>query len=170
MITREKIEEFWDSLEGLAPEFFDENFNEVADKLVEFLIVSFMEKESICVGITGGNPPLTVEEYGDDFDFFEDEEDLDEEENDNEDCSSIITYDFYDKSDKELELICLPNDIMVLRYNFFDWDQEMHVYTKKYSGEDLKIFPEGLIEIMRKVRDAEESKDINFKAIMKKNA
>lgn len=79
---------------------------------------------------------------------------------------SSITYNHFN-TDKMLTLTLDKNSAFELELTLYDYDYEEIKYPFKLANQDLKIIPEGLVDLMRQVMETMEPMTIKTKSLDK---
>lgn len=135
---REQLNEIWDSLNESSIEYLDSEFNKIAPKLTEFLILSVLNDDEIDIGTFG----------------------------DEKTEGACITYDVYN-TDKMLSLKYGKNSNWGIELILYDWEGEEKKYFYPINGEEIKVIPEGLSIIMTEVAKKGRGKVIRVSALPK---
>lgn len=119
---REKLNHIWDSINSDSIAYLDKNFDNIAPRLLEFLIISLLNEGRIEIGnFSNGKKE-----------------------------GSTVSYDIYN-SDKQLKLHLLPRNVFKLEVSLFDFDGNEKEYIYKLNSSEVKFIPEGLIKLMQQV-------------------
>lgn len=132
-IKREKLNWLWDSIGYDSIDYLNDNFKSIAPQLLEFLIISLLNEDELDIGI-----------------FSEKSQ-----------KGAIVSFDIYD-SDKELNLKLLPKGIFELELMIYDSEGTLKTYKYTLDSLEIKMIPEGLINLMKEVLEERESKTIKI--------
>lgn len=119
---REKLNHIWDSIDSDSIEYLDLNFDNIAPRLLEFLLISLLNEGRIEIGTFRHGKKI----------------------------GSTVSFDIYN-SDKQLELHLLPRNVFELEVSLFDFDGNQKEYIYKLNSSEIKIIPEGLRNLMKEV-------------------
>jgi hypothetical protein len=119
---REKLNIIWDSIDSDSVEYLDSNFENIATRLLEFLLISLLNEGRIEIGTFRHGKKQ----------------------------GSTVSYDIYN-SDKQLELHLLPRNVFELEVLLFDIDGNEKAYIYKLNSSEIRIIPEGLRNLMKEV-------------------
>lgn len=136
-MEKESLDQIWDSIGYDSVDFLDREFESIAPKLLEFLIVSILDEEEVDIGI-----------------FSEGKQ-----------KGSTITYDFF-VSDKNLSLRLLPSHNFELELMMYDSTGEERLYKKTLKSDEAVIIPERLKWMMKEVLKERVSRAFNISSLL----
>lgn len=134
---REFLNNIWDRIDESTIPYLDNEFDAIAPKLVEFLLMSILNEDEIDIGTYA--------------------------QGDTE--GSCITYDVFN-TDKRLELQLSSSLVFELALSICDFEGDEKNYSYLLNDIDVKIIPPGLINMMSEVAKMKKGKKVFIKSIL----
>lgn len=133
---RDKLNQIWNSIDSDSVEYLDSNFENIAPQLLQLLIFSLLNESRIEIGTFRHGVK----------------------------GGSNVSYDIYN-SDKMLKLNLLPENVFELVLSLYDFDGNEKEYTYRLNSSEIKIIPEGLINLMKEVLIDRETRTFEEKSV-----
>jgi len=133
---RENLNKVWDEINESSVDYLKSEFKNIAPKLIEFLVVSLLNQEEIDFGT-----------------YWDGKKE-----------GAIVSYDIYN-TNKQLTLKMDSKFKLELELMIYDFDGEENIFTYPINEDDLKIIPQGLVNIIIEVVKTKKEKTVFVKSI-----